>query len=232
METSTLHVEVSFEHPRHCGFRGPAAGGFGIYLIGAGDFEPCERLPFPLEVCLCCGAGIKPARGFTWIDPITLFARHANPPCTDHVGLEVEGLVHDHDNCYLCNPAHAVGPRAGMIWIGNKFYKTGIQFMNEARQMGISRKLPFLPNDFEIGKSVVFLAHRKVYVKYDEQGLPMWGQGVFTAFKPIRVDIVVDDVDDVPHKAVEIAKRLGKDARLVKVIPIGAEGEEIGDDDF
>lgn len=227
-----MEVSIEYEQRRECGFRSPAVNGLGIYLIGSAATEPCERLPFPLEACPCCGSGIKPARGFTWLDPITLLAPYAHPPCTDHVGISVHGLEHDHAACAMCNPAGVAGPQGGLIWVGNKFYKTGRQFLAEAAQMGISRKLAALPNDFVVGKTVVYLAHRKVYVRRNEMGAQEWGQGIFTAFVPTRVDIVIDDPDNVPVRAVELAKRLGEYGRLVKVIPIGGENEGDEYEDF
>lgn len=213
-----MDVYISYESRRECGYRNPGKGGMGIYLIGSGVFQPCERLPFPLEACPCCGGGIKPARGFTWIDPTRLFDAFASPACSEQFGVEVEGLDHDHEHCYLCNPAATAGDHAGLIWIGEKFYKTAGEFMSEAHRMGISRKLGALPTDFAIGKTVVYLAHRKTWMP-DPTRSESWGQAVFTAFKPIRVDIVIDDPDDVPQRAVDLAEKLGDGARLVKVIP-------------
>lgn len=228
-----MEVQVMYEHRRWCGYRSPAKGGAGLYLIGPGNFEQCERLPFPFETCPCCGIGVKPARGFTWINPSTLFDPWTGQPqCCEVMGTIIEGLDHDHNKCYMCNPIVVAGEQAGIIWVGEKFYKTAHDFMLEARAMGISRKIGAIPDDFEIGKHVIYLAHRKVALRINDLGHEEWVQGVFSAFRPIRLDIVIDDPDDVPEKAVNLAKRLGDKARIIKVIPITEteEGETDGED--
>ena len=226
-----MEVEISFETVRWCGFRSPAKNGPGIYLIGPADFEPCERVPFPLEACPCCGAGIKPARGFTWIDPGKLFDPYnARPYCCDVRGEPIEDLEHDHETCPLCRPRNVAGEEAGLLWVGEKFYKTAYMFMEEAHQMGISRKVGALPNNFVVGTHTVYLAHRKSALRFNtETNAQEWLQGVFTAFKPTRVDIVIDDPGNVPDKAIQLAERLGDKARIVKVIPITEEGMEVAD---
>ena len=52
------------EGVRGCGWRKPG----GLYLVSGNLSEPCPRLPVETAVCPTCGEGIKPARGFTWVD--------------------------------------------------------------------------------------------------------------------------------------------------------------------
>lgn len=204
-----MKVHISLEAARECGFRKPSKDGVGIYLRGFGKAEDCERLPFPLTVCPCCGSGYKPTRGFTWINPMVLFDPYSEPKCMDH-----EGLDHDHERCWICNP-ELLGSRAGLIWIGEQHYDTPQAFMREAARMGISRKIAAIPNGFEVGEHAIFLAHRKCR-KVDGE----WEAGVFMAFKPTHIDLVIHDPDRVPDKAINIAKELGEDkVRIVKVIP-------------
>ena len=59
---------MAVEAKRGCGYRKVG----GLYLVSDGLGIPCDRLPITLEVCPCCGAGIKPARGWTWVDVPTL----------------------------------------------------------------------------------------------------------------------------------------------------------------
>ena len=213
-----MDVHISIEHKRACGYRKPSADGLGLYLIGSANFEPCERLPFALETCSCCGGGIKASRGYTWINPGRIFDPFLSPCCSEYFGAKIEGLEHDHARCYLCNAATVAGERGGLIWIGEKYYKSAGDFMAEAAAMGISRKIGAMPQDFEIGKTVVYLAHRKTWIPDPTRTEP-WGQAVFTAFCPTRIDIVIDDPDDVPQKAIDLAERLGDGARIIKVIP-------------
>ena len=52
------------ESERGCGFRKKG----GLYLVSEGLAAPCGKLPIPLTVCPVCGQGIKPSRGWTWIN--------------------------------------------------------------------------------------------------------------------------------------------------------------------
>lgn len=229
-----MEVHILYESARECGYRKPDAEGAGIYLIGPASFEPCERLPFPLESCPCCGGGVKPSRSYTWINPIRLLDPCEFPACCEITGVEKPELKHNHANCYMCNPAKAAGDRAGLIWIGHKHYKTSDEFMREAKMMGISRKIGALPLGFEVGRTVVYLAHRRTWnlhaLQESNQSSDAWAQGIFSAFRPVGIDIVINDPDKVPQRAIDLAKKVGSKARIVKVIPIddteGAAGDE------
>lgn len=221
-----MKVEISYETERGCGFRKPSKDGVGIYLRGVAKYERCERLPFLLDVCPCCGSGFSPTRGFTWIDPMTLFNPETEPRCTDYVfdGL-VEGYRsdpdHNHKSCWMCNP-ELLGNRAGLIWIGEQHYKSPQDFTREAELMGISRKVAAIPNGFRVGEDAIFLAHRKAIYLTAASGKEKigWQPGVFASFKPTHVELVIDDPDAIPNKAIEIAKRLGEGkVKIVKVIP-------------
>jgi len=56
---------MAVEAKRGCGYR--KAG--GLYLVGGGLSAPCDRMPFPLERCRTCGGGIKFTRGPQWLQP-------------------------------------------------------------------------------------------------------------------------------------------------------------------
>jgi hypothetical protein len=112
-----------------------------------------------LEVCPCCGQGIKPARGFTWINGNKLFEgvvcklkKHEDSvfidqyPCT----------------CVLDNPPE----KMGLVWIGSGHYDTPEDFLMEAREQGVSRRIPAVPKEFEVGKTWVLFAHRKAFTQY------------------------------------------------------------------
>src|SRR5580692_11623011 len=110
------------EPKRGCGYRKVG----GLYLVGGGIGIPCDRLPFELTVCSCCGQGIKQARGWTWIDVAKFFQGEHKlilPP------VPVPGVNPILTNCKcvefcpLCKAPETMG-RAGLLWIGEKFYKT------------------------------------------------------------------------------------------------------------
>lgn len=65
-----MTARVSYEQRRGCGFRKVG----GTYLVAKGPSRSCCRLPFELDVCPACGTGVKPTRGWTWIDVGRLLA--------------------------------------------------------------------------------------------------------------------------------------------------------------
>ena len=205
MEVITLK-----EPARGCGYRRSGPDGVGLYLMGPGVFEICERLPWPLVICPCCGAGIKFGRGFTWVEPEKLFNRSLKPQCLADIGV-LDGH-HNHALCALCTPPEG---RHGLLWVGDKFY-TPSSFLREAVGRGISKRIASIPHGFKVGETVVYLAHKKA-IPTEGESLP----AVFTVFKPSHIDIVVDttNVDELPGKALAIADKLGDKARLVKIEP-------------
>jgi len=126
--------------------------------MSGGLAAPCGRLPLPLTVCPCCGAGIKPSRGWTWVDPKPLFD---GKDC----GIE----KHDSAACSVCpigdeNLARMEG-KMGLLWIGEKFYPTPRAWTDEVRRMGVSRRIPAVPREFKLGETWVLVAHRKAIEK-------------------------------------------------------------------
>ena len=200
-------VVMSLESERLCGFRKPGVNGYGVYLMGTPSGAPCEAMPFPLEVCPSCGGGIKPSRGVTWIEPYNLFEGVSHIDCDSPV-------------CWACPIAHLGNDKALLLWVGERFYPTAKHFMIEANRKGISRKISSIPHDFRIGKTWIYLAHRKAigYINSvtDEQE---WIPGIFMAFKPTHLDMVIDNVVDVPEYPQKLQEEHGDDrVRIVKVV--------------
>jgi hypothetical protein len=170
---------VTYERKRGCGYRKLG----GLYLVGASSTTDCGRLPLPLVVCPTCRGGIKPARGWTWIDPGKL-AAEATPCSTAECAPS---------GCPLGATARI--ERAGLIWVGEEHYATPAEFLREACQMGISRRVAALPRDLEIGKTWCFLAHRKVFPGGEGPNGEPTGPvgGLFAAFVVERVERIVPD---------------------------------------
>ena len=209
-----MQITVLKEDARGCGYRHSGKDGVGLYLIGDGVFEICERLPFPVGVCPCCGEGTKFSRGFTWITPQKLFGPSRDPQCNLMGWVPEERHInHAHENCLMCSPPP---DKHGLLWVGDKFYTTG-SFLQEAVTRGISKRIASIPHGFEVGKHVVYLAHNRAIPTHEGAD-----PAVFTVFKPSRVEIVVDvtNPDDLPKRAVSIAEKLGDKARIVKVEPM------------
>jgi hypothetical protein len=134
---------MATEARRRCGYRKVG----GIYLVAPGTGVPCDRLPKTLTVCPCCNQGIKQARGWTWVDVGLLFGG-AHEDCTDrHL-------------CPLCHAPDKIG-RAGLLWIGERFYPTPADFIAESETLGISRRIGVIPRGFKLGETWVLFAHSK-----------------------------------------------------------------------
>lgn len=200
-------IQVVYEKKRGCGYRKPSKNGVGLYLASDGLIAPCGRLPFPLEICPCCGAGIKFSRGFTWILPTKLLSPSLPPlpTCPFHT---------DRLSCPVCRPRN---DRAGLMWVGAKYYSPH-SFMAEANKVGISKKVNAIPRDFKIGEHLIYLAHKQAVYDWNDLKSPAT-PGIFASFKPTRVDVVVGDAENVPDRAMAIKERLGDKANIIVVRP-------------
>ena len=202
-------VLVSQEEARGCGYRKEG----GLYLVADSPGEPCGRLPLPCGTCPCCGAGIKPTRGWSWIDvgalvkPLEACSRGSCKAAADtFVSVPLRACPLDGDV-----------ERAGLVWVGGRYYKTPEDFMAEAARQGISRRIPHLPTKFELGKTWVLLAHRDCPLPDGSTG-----PAVFSAFQPRRVDKILrgNETDEEIDKLVKrgltpvIVERLGEQTSL------------------
>jgi hypothetical protein len=150
--------EIVDEAERGCGFRKEG----GLYLMSGGVMVPCGKLPLPLTVCPCCGEGIKPSRGWTWIGARQLFTPVA---CTYKAEATGDAAHPTTCECILSG-GEATPERTGLLWIGEKFYRTPEDFLREARTLGVSRRIAAVPKDFVVGKTWVLYAHRKAIVEW------------------------------------------------------------------
>lgn len=187
---------MAVEAARGCGFRKVG----GLYLVGGELAAPCDRLPWLLDVCPCCGAGIKFTRGWTWIDPVQLFQG-------DHDTETSRGAkdCYCDPGCPVCFPSmhfDSDGDRprdgqAGLLWIGEKFYPTPADFVREGAAQGISRRISCIPHHFKVGRTWVFLAHIKAVLApvHNADGLfkveNEFKPGIFAAFRPRRIERIV-----------------------------------------
>lgn len=130
---------MAVEGIRGCGYRKVG----GLYLCGSYISVPCDRLPLPLEVCPVCGQGVKVSRGFTKINPYRLWGIHQD--CIDF------------HPCFVCDPKDEV---AFIMGVGERYY-TPEEFLDEAKRMGVSKRIPFIPKELKLGETIVYLAHPK-----------------------------------------------------------------------
>jgi len=200
---------MSVEQIRGCGYRKVN----GLYLCGKFIHIPCDRMPFPITVCPVCGQGIKVSRGFTQVNPYRLWGIHEN--CQDIFRP-----------CFLCDPQDQP---AYIMLVGEKYYKTPVEFLDEAFSMGISKRIPFIPKGLELGTTVIYLAHNKAIkvnvaaavqqamsiLEGEDTQQPKLVEtdrvekklGIFCAFIPNRVEKLLWESKATPKELEKMAKR-------------------------
>jgi hypothetical protein len=195
---------MAIEHQRGCGYRKVG----GLYLVGGSMAVPCDRLPIELGICPCCSQGIKFSRGFTWIDvPKLVGGRHILPaefanfnsmmpvfparPCNCTIEY---GSIFTTIPCPLCKEPESIG-RAGLLWVGTKFYPIPEHFVLEGKSLGFSRRIKSVPHDFKIGETWILLAHNKAIVKEvpaEDTPIPTtkraFAPGIFFLWRPSRLE--------------------------------------------
>lgn len=175
------------EAKRGCGYRRK-----GFYLIGGGGSQPCGKLPFPLTICPCCGNGIKHSLGWTWINAAKLLE---NVKCT----LD--------EKCQNC-PLHTPPEKMGLLWIGEAFYKTPQDWIDEGAKQGISRRISGVPRGFKAGEHWVAVAHKKAIANPDGT----FTAAIFHVFKPTVVQYVTDgtesedELNELERRGLELVK--------------------------
>jgi len=199
---------MAVERKRGCSYRKIG----GLYLCSEALSEPCHRLPVELKICPTCHAGIKPSRGWTWVDSGLLRPGCGEKLEADLTILSVEGMLPSQlehcERCPICSPA-AMGEKVGLLWIGEKFYGSMNEFVAEAATQGVSRRIAAIPRGFEAGRHWVLLAHRKA-IREKCECASNWGgvvedcekcegrgvtfvAGVVTAFRPWIEKMLADD---------------------------------------
>ena len=217
-------IITKVESARGCGYR----KGGGLYLVSGGTMVPCGLLPLRLDVCPVCHHGIHPARGWTWID-VSVLLKAQNKECP---------LTREYHHA-IC-PMNGDVSRAGLLWIGEKFYPAPQDFMQEAHVMGVSRRISAVPKEFEVGKTWVFFAHRKTFVEpcpggdhtedceCEGEG-KIYGGGIFHAFKPTAVEYVItgdeteEELDRMEKRGLTLVKVVKSGGPLLEEIPADEE---------
>lgn len=193
-------IDVRYDKKRACGWRRPG----GKYLVGGELCWPCGKFPYKLERCPVCDAEIKPTRGWAWIRARRLFTKG---PCTFCL----------YELCPLRDPPE----RAGLLWIGGQYYATPEAFIREAGELWISRRIAQIPRGFQVGETLVLLAHRDLWFGSD---LPEHRilkaslfPGIFAAFIPKAIEYIVTGAE--PPEELERIERQG--CTLVRVVRVG-----------
>lgn len=165
---------MAIEPRRKCNYR--VAG--GLYLCTDGPGVGCDRLPIVLERCPHCGGGIKQTRAWTWVSADTILGNAG--PCRN---------IYDTCRfCSVCRPdGFEPGQKVGLVWIGEAHYETPEKWLDEAAQLGISRRIAAIPKGFRIGETWVFAAHPKGA----KIPLDVFKPAIVHVFKPSRIELVV-----------------------------------------
>jgi hypothetical protein len=246
------NVIVKQERERGCGYR----KGGGIYLVNDGPGQGCGRMPIPLHVCPTCSQGIKPARGWTWIDSKPIL--DAAPICK-HKQLETAALNEivdfNPDQCETCPMSGRLKEtKVGLMWVGGKFYARPEDFIAEAHAMGLSKRISQVPKEFIVGQTWVWLAHRETIAaahpetcatermmsdyefraRMIEEGMvgvlcdcgAKPTPGVFHAFVPTRIEYVIKGDETEPE--LDALEKRG--LTLVKVERIDKNGDLVPDE--
>lgn len=167
---------MACESKRGCGYRKVG----GLYFVGSASGVPCDRLPIALEICPCCGQGIKQTRGFTWVDIPNLVGGN-------HYIDSGEFICKCPAYCPLCHNVKEMG-RGGLLWIGTQFYPTIEAFEAEAQAQGISRRITTIPRGFEIGKTWLLFAHSRGIIKPQGDLSMKYIPAIFRVWKPERIE--------------------------------------------
>jgi len=191
-------IRTSVEGKRGCGYRKPG----GLYLVSEQLSHSCGKLPLNLTVCPCCGAGIKYARGWTWINPAALFGGRL---CAYEGGLATmrcSGL------CPLSDANLGRIEKAGLIWVGREFY-TVEGFALEAARLGVSRRIKAIPRGFKVGETWVCLAHLDGGVDNGKKC-----PAIFSMFQPRAIEYIIKG----DETAEELDKLTARGLDLVRVV--------------
>jgi len=182
---------MAIEPKRGCGYRKVG----GTYLMGGKLSAPCCKLPLTLDICPCCNQGIKQTRGWTWFNPIPFFSKTA---CAYSV-----------IPCPASDPT-SMGDKVGLLWIGEKFYPTPVDFEREAAKQGISRRISAVPRGFKLGMWVM-LAHPKAIHTYDPEAADgnKFTPGIFAMFIPTHIEKIVTKSESEDEEAMNTLREKG-----------------------
>lgn len=205
---------MAVEAERGCGYRKVG----GLYLCGEGlSSIVCDRLPYELKVCPTCGEGVKFSRGFQWLNWLEYAGKHGDK--FDHAALSEFNLCSCRLTCPVCHPEMVV-PLAstpgqpdrksyGLLWVGEEFY-TPASFINEAVHMGVSRRIPAIPKNLKLDLTWVLLAHIRACGERPLEEPPFSMKpvaGVFYAFMPQRVELLVWESEATPERLTELFEK-------------------------
>jgi len=199
------------EQERGCGFRKIG----GVYLVSDGGSMACDGLPVELSPCSDCGYEIHQARSMQPIHAGYLASKMRGHKCKeDFAGCPLCYYAEEYADEFAMTPEERKAqevqvPKVFFIMYVSKEFYTPESFIDEARTQGISKRIApdSLPRGFKVGVDWVFLAHQEVHFRPNcgkttvtfkdttsaelEQPKPTIKRGIFYAFKPQRLELVL-----------------------------------------
>jgi hypothetical protein len=157
---------------RGCGYRQVG----GLYLVCDAMGFSCDRLPFELEGCPCCGGQWRFSRGIIKTNAWLIFKENHS------ICIDTSPSL-----CPVCKPSDKI---AGLMWVGENNY-TPKSFIEEAAKYGVSKRIARIPEFIQLGKTWIFLAHRKAM----DNKKP----GIFMAFIPQRIEKIAKESEATPE---------------------------------
>lgn len=179
------------EQKRLCGYRKVGA----MYLVGNIYFEGCHRLPVKIPE-------IKFFRGYKEINPYKLIGKCNRIHTSKNVIPSDVGCV----TCSICNPPDEDLVH-GLMFVGEQYYTPG-KFIKEVLKLGVSKRISNIPNGLVLGKTIVYLAYKKMPFKIELYGIgglydfdgTEYIPSIFMAFKPERVEMLIRNSDATEEK--------------------------------
>ena len=209
-------IQIRYDRERGCGWRDPG----GLYLVTEGAARGCGLMPFPLTKCCACGQGVKPSRGWTWIEPAMLFDQA--PQFCEQSQCE---------SCPMAVPRRLTLGRAGLLWCGTRYYPKPEHWLQETIEQGVSRRISGLPRGFEVGKTWVYMAHRDVerdlFNAHNLEETDDVTGAIVYVFLPTAVEYVVRG--DESEEQLEQLEERG--ITLVRVVKCGKDGKPLDGSD-
>lgn len=193
---------MAIEPKRACGYRKVGA----TYLVGPLGDEKCHLLPVKLGICPTCNTGIKQTRGWTWVDPLGLW----DSKWSNKYECAGEGYSANHcDDCPLCNLDNFNGDKAGLLWVGENFYENPKDFLKEAVELGVSKRISAVPNGFIAGMDYVLLAHPSAIEGNNPPNYVDPKPGIFLLWKPARIEKIITETMSKNEKLMETLTNRG-----------------------
>jgi len=183
-----IEEKLAIEAKRECGYRQVGK----LYLMGEGIGFNCPSLPLPFNECECCSYSPSFYRDFQWIKKA--YIKHIRRPTGQACEPE-------------CPISYGVNDQTeyGLMWVGKKYY-TPEEFIAEDKTLGICKAIKQIPKGLVLGKTWVLIAHPRAITFEDmaEPGELSSMPGVFYAFQPVRVEMLIYQALATPEKLAEL----------------------------